>query len=151
MVLQSALRDFATLLARIGIGAVFIAHGWQKLATLGIDAVAAGFEQADVPLPTLAAWCAALVELVGGGALVLGVLTQLVGVLLALDMLGAYFFVHAGNGLFVDQGGAELVLALGVSSLLIAAIGAGRVSADHAIAQGLMQGRPRGRSGTRRS
>ena len=149
--MQSALRDLAILIARIGIGAVFIAHGWQKLSTIGIDAVAANFEQSDVPLPTLAAWCAALVELVGGGALVLGVLTQLVGVLLALDMVGAYFFVHAGNGMFVNEGGAELVLALAVSSLLIAAMGAGRASADHAIAQGLMQGRPRGRSGSRRS
>lgn len=149
--MQPALRDLATLIARIGIGAVFIAHGWQKLSTVGIDAVAANFESSDVPLPSLAAWCAALVELVGGAALVLGVLTQLIGVLLAIDMAGAYFFVHAGNGMFVNEGGAELVLALGVASLLIAAIGAGRASADHAIAQGLMQGRPRGSARTKRS
>ncbi len=135
--MQPFLRDLAILIARVGVGAVFIAHGWQKLATDGIDNVAAGFEQMDVPLATLSAWTAALVELVGGAALVIGVLTPVVGVLLTLDMLGAYIFAHAGNGMFVGEGGAELVLTLGVSSVLLAVIGAGRVSADHVVAQGI--------------
>lgn len=148
--MQPFLRDLAILITRVGIGAVFVAHGWQKLSTTGIDAVITGFEQSDVPLPTAAAWSAALIELIGGAALVLGVLTPLFGILLTLDMLGAYIFVHSGNGMFVDEGGAELVLALGVASLLLATIGAGRASADHAIAQGLLQGRRSG-TGTRRS
>ena len=55
------------------------------------------------------------------------------GALLAANMLGAYLFVHAGNGIFVAKSGYELVLALGVASLLLAAVGAGRISLDHAI------------------
>lgn len=133
------LRDLVLLLTRAGLGAVFVAHGWQKLSTIGISDVAAGFEQMDVPAPTAAAWFAALVELVGGSALILGVLTPVFGVLLALDMAGAYLFVHSGNGMFVDQGGAELVLVLGVTSLLLATIGAGRASADHVLSQGLVR------------
>ena len=59
-------RDLAILVARIGIGAVFIAHGWQKLVTNGVDGTAAFFGSVGIPLPAAAAWFAALVE-VGGG------------------------------------------------------------------------------------
>lgn len=127
-------RDLAILVARIGIGAVFIAHGWQKLVTNGVDGTAGFFGSVGIPAPKAAAWFAALIEVGGGAALILGLLTPVVGVLLALNMLGAYIFVHAGNGIFVDAGGAELVLALGVGALLLAAVGAGRVSVDALLA-----------------
>ncbi|MEV5765596.1 DoxX family protein [Micromonospora sp. NPDC052213] len=131
MTLPTTVRDVAMLLARIGVGIVFFAHGWQKLVTNGVDGTAAFFDQAGVPLPTLSAWFATGVELLGGAALILGAVVPIAGVLLALDMLGAFIFVHAGNGLFVDKGGYELVLVLGAASLLLAAIGAGRLSVDH--------------------
>ncbi|MFG3421387.1 DoxX family protein [Micromonospora sp. NPDC047730] len=131
MTLPTTVRDVAMLLARIGVGIVFFAHGWQKLVTNGVDGTAAFFDQAGVPLPTLSAWFATGVELLGGAALILGAVVPIAGVLLALDMLGAFVFVHAGNGLFVDKGGYELVLALGAASLLLAAVGAGRLSVDH--------------------
>jgi putative oxidoreductase len=122
------------LLARIGIGSVFIAHGWQKLFDFGVDGVAAGFDQMGVPLPTVAAWFAALVELAGGTALILGLATPLAALLLVVNMAGAYIFVHAGSGMFVEQGGAELVLALGAASLVFAGLGSGRFSLDHVLA-----------------
>ncbi|MEU4641911.1 DoxX family protein [Micromonospora sp. NPDC023814] len=131
MTLPTTVRDVAMLLARIGVGIVFFAHGWQKLVTNGVDGTAAFFDQAGVPLPTLSAWFATGVELLGGAALVLGAAVPIAGVLLALDMLGAFIFVHVGNGLFVDKGGYELVLVLGAASLLLAAVGAGRLSVDH--------------------
>ncbi|MEU5944880.1 DoxX family protein [Micromonospora sp. NPDC047465] len=131
MTLPTTVRDVAMLLARIGVGIVFFAHGWQKLVTNGVDGTAAFFDQAGVPLPTLSAWFATGVELLGGAALLLGAVVPIAGVLLALDMLGAFIFVHAGNGLFVDKGGYELVLVLGAASLLLAAVGAGRLSVDH--------------------
>ncbi|MEV0331031.1 DoxX family protein [Micromonospora echinospora] len=133
MSLPASVRDVAMLLARIGVGVVFFAHGWQKLVTNGIDGTAAFFDQSGVPLPTLAAWFATTVELLGGAALALGLAVPVAGVLLALNMLGAYVFVHAGNGIFVDQGGYELVLALGAAALLLAAVGAGRFSLDHVL------------------
>ncbi|MER7333139.1 MULTISPECIES: DoxX family protein [unclassified Micromonospora] len=131
MTLPTTVRDVAMLLARIGVGIVFFAHGWQKLVTNGVDGTAAFFDQAGVPLPTVSAWFATGVELLGGAALILGAVVPIAGVLLALDMLGAFIFVHAGKGLFVDKGGYELVLALGAASLLLAAVGAGRLSVDH--------------------
>jgi putative oxidoreductase len=124
-------RDIALLLGRVGVGLVFFVHGWQKLVTNGVDGTAAFFDQAGVPLPAVSAWFAALVELVGGAALVAGALVPVAALLLILDMLGAYVFVHAGNGPFVDKGGWELVLVLGAAALVLAAVGAGRYSVDH--------------------
>lgn len=134
MPLPTPARDTALLLTRVAIGAIFIAHGWQKLSTNGVDGTAAFFNQVGVPLPTVSAWLATLVELIGGGLLVVGLVVPIAGLLLAIDMVGAYLFVHAGKGIFVTEGGYEFVLALGVTSLLLAAVGAGRFSADHLLA-----------------
>jgi putative oxidoreductase len=134
-----ASRDLVLLIARVGLGVVFIAHGWQKFSTNGLDKTAAGFEQMGVPAPTLSAYYAAAVELIGGAALILGVLTTVAGVLLALDMAGAFLFVHLSNGVFVANGGWELVVVLGLFSLAVAAVGAGRLSVDNALTRGTAQ------------
>lgn len=131
-----ASRDLVLLIARVGLGVVFIAHGWQKFSTNGLDATAAGFEKMGVPAPTLSAYYAAAVELIGGAALVLGVLTTVAGLLLALDMAGAFLFVHMSNGVFVAAGGWELVVVLGLFALALAAVGAGRFSVDNAFSRG---------------
>lgn len=127
---SSAFKDLALLIARVGIGVIFVAHGWQKFFTNGIAKTQAGFDAMGAPLPDVSAIVAATVELVGGFALIAGIATPIAGILLFLDMLGAFFIVHVDKGIFVSEGGYELVLALGVSSLLIAAIGAGRLSVD---------------------
>jgi putative oxidoreductase len=134
MTLPAPARDLAVLVTRVAVGLVFVAHGWQKLVTNGIDGTAAFLDQAGVPAASAAAWSAALVELVGGAALVLGVAVPVAGLLLVLDMIGAFVFVHAGAGLFVDQGGYELVLVLGAAALLLAVLGGGRYSVDHLLA-----------------
>jgi putative oxidoreductase len=125
------IRDIVALIARVGIGVIFIAHGWRKVFTDGVGETAAGFREAGVPLPGLSAWFVALVELFGGLAMIIGLLVPVAGVLLAAIMLGAFVFVHAEHGVFVDEGGGELVFALGATSLLLAVTGAGRLSLDH--------------------
>ncbi|MEH0982392.1 DoxX family protein [Micromonospora sp. CPCC 205556] len=134
------LRDLAVLFARVAVGVIFIAHGWQKLTEWGLDGTAAAFGQMGVPLPTASAWFAALVELVGGVALVAGLAVPVAGLLLALNMLGAFLIVHLGNGVFVSTNGFELVLTLGTMALLLAAVGAGRFSLDRIIAPRLSHG-----------
>ncbi|MEV0686882.1 DoxX family protein [Nocardia sp. NPDC050378] len=131
MTFPAPARDLAVLLARVAVGIVFIAHGWQKLVTNGIDGTAMFFEQAGVPVATASAWFAALVELIGGAALILGAAVPVAGLLLLINMIGAFVFVHAGSGLFVSNGGYELVLVLGAASLLLAAVGSGRFGVDH--------------------
>lgn len=112
------LKDVAALIGRIGVGVVFIAHGWQKVAEWGLDGTAAAFAGMGVPLPTPSAWFAAIVELAGGALLVLGVAMPVVGVLLAVDMLGALILVHLPNGM-LGQGGYEFVLVLGAAALAV--------------------------------
>ena len=128
-----ASRDLVLLIARVGLGVVFIAHGWQKYRTNGIDGTAAGFDQMGVPAPTRSAYYATAVELIGGAALILGALTTVAGILLTLDMVGAFAFVHLSNGPFVADGGWELVVVLGLAALTLAAVGAGRFSVDSAV------------------
>ena len=112
---------------------IFVAHGWQKFFTLGLTRVGEQFASFGVPQPHVTAMIVAGVELVAGIALIAGILTPLAGILLGADMAGAFYFVHATNGPFVTQNGWELVVALGVGALLIAAVGAGRFSIDRVL------------------
>ncbi|GAA2413629.1 hypothetical protein GCM10010191_24260 [Actinomadura vinacea] len=128
------LHDIAALLARLGVGVVFIAHGWQKIEA-GVTATSRSFDTMGVPLPTGAAVYSTFVELLGGAALIAGLGLPVAGALLFLDMAGALVFVHAGDGLFlVDDGtarnGFELVLVLGLASLLFAVGAGGRLTLD---------------------
>jgi putative oxidoreductase len=123
-------RQIALLIARVALGAIFIAHGWQKFTQMGIGGTAGFFESVGVPAAGIAAPVVATLELVGGAALVLGAALPVVGTLLALNMVGAIVFVHGANGLFADKGGYELVLALAAASLAIGFTGGGVLAVD---------------------
>jgi putative oxidoreductase len=125
-----ALTDVVLLVSRVALGVVLLAHGWQKLNEYTVAGTAASFEQMGVPAATAAATFATAVEVVGGAALILGLLTPLAALLNVANLIGALVIVHAGNGVFVDNGGYELVLALAAGLLVIAALGAGRLSVD---------------------
>jgi putative oxidoreductase len=122
--------DLVQLLARVAIGVIFLAHGWQKLNTVGLDRTEQAFRGMGVPLPALSSLFATFVELIGGALLIIGALVPVAGLLLFLNMLGALLLVHLDKGLFVKRGGFELVLALGAVSLLLAAVGGGRYGID---------------------
>jgi putative oxidoreductase len=134
MTLPPTARDALLLVARIVIGVVLIAHGWQKFATYGIGGVTQSFTQMGVPLPAVSAVFAAVVELVGGAALLLGAATVIAGALVVLDMLGAFLLVHIGNGVFVTDNGFELVGMIAATALVLVAVGPGRFSVDAALA-----------------
>lgn len=125
-----ALVTATQIMLRVVIGFLFAAHGWQKYFQYTLDGTVAAFGQMGVPAPTLVAPVVATLEIVGGIALILGVLARIFAALLALNMLGAMFLVHAPAGVFVDAGGFELVLALAVGALAIALLGPGRISVD---------------------
>lgn len=122
--------DVVLLIARVLLGAVLIAHGAQKYFDLGIDQVAKGFDGMGIPAPKIAAYFAATVELGGGVLLIVGALTSLVGILVAVNMAGAFWFAHKDAGLFASDGGWELVAVIGVLALVLAGVGPGRYSAD---------------------
>jgi putative oxidoreductase len=111
-------KDVTALIGRIGIGIVFVAHGWQKWTEFGLAGTSASFEKMGVPLPSVSAAFAATVELAGGLALIAGFALPIAGVLLALNMAGAFFLVHA-SGPLIGQGGSELVIVLGAAALAL--------------------------------
>jgi putative oxidoreductase len=127
---QPALTTSARTVLRVIAGFLFAAHGWQKFSEFTIPGTQAAFTQMGVPAAQVAAPVIATLELVGGIALILGVLTRVFAALLAVDMLGALFLVHASAGVFAATGGYELVLILAAAALAVALVGAGKVSVD---------------------
>lgn len=123
----------ARLLLRLAIGALFVAHGLQKFNEYTLAGTAGAFAQMGIPAAEVAAPIVASVELVGGILLIIGLLTRPAAFALAANMAGALFMVHLGSGVFVENGGFELVLALGAAALALALAGPGKVSLDAAL------------------
>ena len=123
-------RDAALVILRLILGVIFIAHGWHKVFVDTMPEVGGQFAAIGVPQPAISAWLAAFVELLGGGMLILGLLTTAVSAVLALEMLLAFWFAHVPHGIFVADGGSELVLALIGGLIILIAFGAGRASLD---------------------
>lgn len=125
-------RDVVLLLARLVVGVVFVAHGLQKFLQWGVGGTASAFAEMGVPASNAAAWAAALIETLGGAALIVGLALPLAGTLLAATMIGAVVFAHLGNGLFASSGGFEYVLVLAVTALALG-FGARAYSLDGAM------------------
>ena len=123
-------QDLAPLLLRIAIGVVFIANGYKKVIDMGRVNVAGFLGSLGVPLPLFFAYVVSYVELLGGAALILGLLTHWASKLLAINMLAALFLMHITKGIFVTNGGYELVLALLAGTLSLMITGAGKWSVD---------------------
>jgi putative oxidoreductase len=121
-------------LVRIVTGIVFAAHGYQKFFVYGLDGATGAFTQMGIPAPTITAPLVAIVELAGGFALIVGLLTRLAALGVAINMLGAILLVRLSGGFFAPNG-AEFEIVLFVNSLALVLAGAGALSADEAIAR----------------
>lgn len=137
--------DIGMAIVRIATGIIFTAHGAQKMFMFGIGGTTAFFTQVGAPLPGVTAPIVAVLELAGGIALIIGLLTRLVAVGLALDMLGAILLVHMKGGFFVGDNGVEFVLLLMLNCLALAVAGPGRWSLDGAIGARRFVGHPSSR------
>jgi putative oxidoreductase len=126
--------DAALLILRVIIGIVFIAHGWQKVFTMGMHAIGGGFAQMGVPMAQVMGPFISLLELIGGVLMVMGLGTRIVALLLVCDMIGAMALVHFKNGFFLPTG-YEFALTVAVVCIAIALAGAGRWSVDDMIAE----------------
>lgn len=118
--------DVGRVLLRLALGGVLFAHGLQKFTVMGVDQVGQFFASLGLPAPEVAAALVSTLELVGGAALVLGVLVRPIALLAALELLVASVTAHVG--FFADAGGWELPGVLALSLLALAVLGGGSLT-----------------------
>lgn len=121
---------------RIVVGILFLQHGTMKL--FGVPAV----EGAGGELALFPGLISAILELVGGALIIVGLFTRPTAFVLSGMMAVAYFYAHAPRGVWPLQNGGELAVIYSFAFLLLAVIGGGAwsidamrkrsVSADHA-------------------
>jgi len=130
--------DWGLLILRVGMGIIFIVHGWPKLNPNSPMKGPAGFgsslKQMGVPLPLFFGWVVALLETVGAVLLMLGLGTRFLAILFAIDMLVAILVVKMRVmkvGFAAQQAtGWEFDFSLLVISLALLFSGAGSISLD---------------------
>lgn len=121
--IENKYSDIALLLLRLGVGYIFIVHGWGKLT--GIEGTAGFFGGLGIPMPVIMAWVVAIVEFFGGIMVLLGAYAKIVNLLLAIIMAVA---------ILAQEGNFEIELLLFIVTFSLFLIGSGNYSIDHKIA-----------------
>jgi putative oxidoreductase len=124
------LKPLALLLLRLGLGIIFVFHGYPKLFTHTRETMQ-GFSH--MGFPVYFAYLAGVIEFFGGLLLVVGLFTRIAGLLLTVEMAVALVKVHGmiSNPMAVDS--YQFPLACAVGAFALAAMGAGLLSLDHAV------------------
>jgi putative oxidoreductase len=132
--------DWTLTIIRTLLGVVFFAHGAQKLLGWyggpGLkETMRTMHDYLGLPLPL--AFTAVATEFFGGVGLIVGLLSRVAAVGIAVTMLSAIVMVHGRNGLFMDWFGARKghgyeyhLLAIALAIVLVAK-GSGAFSLDH--------------------
>jgi putative oxidoreductase len=139
--------QWSPVFIRLALGAGFIVHGYAKLSR-GPMGFAKLLAFSGVPAPNLTAWVGSLTELIGGIALVLGVLVSLVSIPLIVTMLTAMITVQAkygfsavktiglsASGPVFGPPGYEINIIYIAALLSLIITGAGRFSVDALLAK----------------
>lgn len=116
--------EYAALILRIGLGAMFLAHGLLKVMVFTLPGTAAFFEQ--VGFPGWTAYIVTFAEIGGGLLLLAGVAVRAVSIALIPVLLGATF-VHFGFGWVFSNpnGGWEYPAFLTLAAVVQALLGPG--------------------------
>lgn len=116
------------LVGRVLLSILFILAGYSKLT--GIAGTAGWFGSIGIPLPTVVAVLAGLLELVAGLAILVGFQTRIAALALAVFTVAATLIAHLD---FSDQIQVLLFqknLSITGGLLILAAFGAGALSVD---------------------
>ena len=135
--------SWSRAVVRLALGIVFIAHGGQKVfgwfGGAGLKATIQTFQQ-YMKVPPAATVMAALIEFVGGVAMLVGLLARPAAAGMIVVMLVAIAKVHGQNGFFLNFSGTpgkghgfEFNFVLIAMALSILIGGAGTLSLDRLI------------------
>lgn len=131
------------VILRVPIGIILAAHGSQKLFSwfggYGLDGTGQWMASVGLNPGFAMALLAGSVEFFGGVALILGLLTRPAAMINAITMLVALFWVHWGNGFFLDTHGIEYALALLSATAALVFVGGGQYSLDALIETKLLE------------
>ncbi|WP_198520763.1 DoxX family protein [Alteribacter populi] len=124
--------EMGAMLLRIVLGFTFFIHGLDKFQG-GISNTAGFFE--SLGIPGFLAFVVALIELVGGIAMILGIGTRVVSVLFVLIMVGAIFMAKLPLGFLGDgqMAGYELDVVLLTISVYLAIVNKSMFALDNVI------------------
>ncbi len=126
--------DVALLILRLVLGLTLAAHGLNKFFGGGrIPGTARWFESIGMKPGKFHATVAATTETAAGLGLAAGLLTPIPAAGFVSLMLVAAWTVHGANGFFIVKEGWEYNLVLAVTAVVIATLGAGKLSLDHLI------------------
>lgn len=133
--------SYSSLVLRVPVGIIFMAHGAQKLfgwfGGYGLEGTAGWMESIGLAPGLLMALLAGAGEFFGGLLILFGILTRPAAAVLAITMVVAIFSVHFANGLFMSNNGYEFALALLAASVSLAISGSGKIGIDQLIAKKL--------------
>lgn len=132
--MPAPLNHLFALIGRLALAALFLPAGLSKVT--GFAGTVGYIESMGLPLAGLAAVIAIAVEVVGGAALVAGLFTRPVAIVLAIFTVVASVFFHAYWAVPADQAFMQQLLfykniAVAGGLLILAAHGAGAFSVDH--------------------
>jgi putative oxidoreductase len=123
--------DVALLILRLVLGLTLAAHGLNKFFGGGkIPGTARWFESIGMKPGKFHATLAATTETAAGLGLAAGFLTPIPAAGFVSLMLVAAWTVHRANGFFIVKEGWEYNLVLAVSAVVVATLGAGKLSLD---------------------
>jgi putative oxidoreductase len=130
---QNKLWPHLLSLFRVIVGALFVCHG---VATIfGVLGGSAGTGGA-APVGAWPGWWAALIQLVGGALVMLGLGTRAAALLCSGSMAYAYFTIHQEKSLLPIQNGGEAAVMFCWTFLLIALAGPGTWALDTLLTRG---------------
>lgn len=113
---------------RMIVGALFIVHGWQKLAAGGGGpAFAGGLAHMGFNPGLLWGWVVTIVEFGGGICLLLGVLVRPAAALIVIEMLVAIIKVNWARGFYWTRGGWEMPALMALLAAVLAITAPGTV------------------------
>ncbi|APA74893.1 MULTISPECIES: DoxX family protein [Mycobacterium avium complex (MAC)] len=123
--------DVGLLILRLVLGVTLAAHGYNKFFGGGrIPGTARWFESIGMKPGKFHATVAATTEMAAGLGLAAGLLTPIPAAGFVSLMLVAAWTVHRPNGFFIVKEGWEYNLVLAASAVVVATLGAGRLSLD---------------------